>query len=262
MRGSKLLPALLLWTACSGEDSLGTKGGASSGSVTPTGPASFESAPACLRSDGKASETKPVIVNDSSLAGTWVGHLESYTAGDDRIQVVISEAAGTAVVVFGDRVPPPPPTSGKGAYPSDFPISAQSAPFVPYEGFRYTLRSLELDADRARFALASNELWRSWCPLQESFAHGGGCACLPDWSFQVSVSGCSMEVPTTKQLVPVFCAQIGLCLGQTCECSASGCRAREVEDVHFDLSSQSGELAGAMAGWWGQYTVRLKRAPI
>ncbi len=264
MRGSILLPALLLWTACSSEDSLGTKGGASSGSVTPPGPASLDSAPACVRPDPKEPSAKAWIVNDPSWVGTWVGYLESYTAGDDQIQVVISEEPTEAVLVFGDRPPPPPPTSGKSGYPSDFPITSYALPLAPYGGFRYSLRAVELDADRVRFSLASNELWRAWCPLQESFAGGGvsGCGCLPNWVIHAGPGSCAVEEPTTKQLVPVFCAQVGLCMWQVCECSVSGCRADEIEDVRFDLSAQGDELQGGMvSGWWGDYTVRLKRAP-
>lgn len=256
----------LVLLACSSEDSLGKKRDAESSDVPPPKVELFSKVPACAIPDPTntgGSGGAPSTTVDPSLVGTWVGYIENYQkATSDQLELVITDGSPTGFLVFGSRPPPPPPTSATNAYPEDFPISSYAPPLVPYEGFEYALRQGEVDGTRVRFSLSSRQLWRDWCPLQESYASVGGCGCLPDWGGHFTQSSCVLENPETKELVKVGCAQVGLCRPGhgACKCTASGCTSDEVADVDFDLDRQGGQLDGSMAsGWWGDYTVRFNR---
>lgn len=266
-----LAAALLLGLfSCSSNDSIGDlNGGLSQGPGSSSGSWSK-----CALPDGSGGSGGFGVTGsfDSSLTGSWVGHVQNYlfASGSANVKLVITGADPPGYVVFGDGAAPPPPTDPDVGYPDDMPLGGGGGPtYWVEEGFHYDLLSADVTAQRVQLHAASYELWKDWCPLQTSYSEGPSapvCGCLPYTGLWVDGSGqqCALfDTAANQKIAPVDCKKASLCMGyssiEPCVCTMSGCRAKLDLDVSFDLARGNNVLIGRLLAPFGKSSITLSR---
>jgi hypothetical protein len=209
------------------------------------------------------------------FSGSWDGYAEAYTFGNpadsDRIRVSI-DANGEGTVRFGDAtlagspepfVPFPPETS----------VSPSIDGSLPSPGFDYPIRTATLESTRLRFTLESGDVVGDWCALQPSAPDDrpfhDPYTCFGSAPFvgneDQTVGSCIYEDPTTHEQTPFECLADANCLA-SCDCTASGCTAKELGTVSFDAALESTtRLVGTLtfptsSSGSARLTVRFSRA--
>lgn len=253
--------AVLASSACSGEDSLGKKN--SGGTVLPS------SAPLCHSGGGGSGGSLGFTGTlPPSWIGTWVGYAENYKfdSGSDAVVLVLDGTAGLGFVVLGNGSEPAPASDPNLGYPPGFVTGAGGAPgSTIYEGFHYRLLAGELGDPRLKTRASTQELWRTWCPLQTAYDRSPGCGCLPDWGHAEDpypAKRCYQTDPASHEQVDVDCGKVGLCDASdpVCRCTAQGCTVDLETNLRFDLTRYGDVLMGSLeTPLSGTLTVKLTR---
>jgi hypothetical protein len=224
-------------------------------------------APACTIPDA-AVDAGTVLSADAGasfapLLGTWRGYGEAFqlSSGSDVMSFAFSatpDGSLTGVVTFGAGSPPPPATNGDTAYPSPGTGGTVENPetFFPYSGFPYTATHLSFDGTRLTFGVSMGQLWKTWCPFQNSYdwPGAGRCSCAPNWSGHADGNGhCFVMNPDTGAEDAIDCVLVEQCEiivnPAVCTCTISGCTAvLDAESATFDMQLSTGRLDGSMGG--------------
>lgn len=175
----------------------------------------------------------------------WDGYIESYTSpsGSDAVRIVFDSATGdgprTGIVVFGEGVPPPPPTDPDVGYPPGVEHGIGGDVAGPWEGFEYPIAEASVSGARVRVAVDLGGFYTAWCGLQTPVAQdesGEQYGCLPNTGGGSSAEGCWYNDPITTEPVFVDCGKLFLCSQyQVCDCNAARCTSRPLQTVSFDF---------------------------
>lgn len=219
-------------------------------------------------SGGSSSASSTGSGASDPLAGTWVGYVENYhfRSGSDVITLTVA-SDGTGTVRLGDQPTIPAAVDGTASYPEPVdPNYGSIEVYQPYEGFDFTALDTSFTSARAKFAIASTEVWESWCPLQTSYElNATTFACMPNvtWTMDLQGAGCTILDEATNTMVPIDCGHIMLCTQPApCLCDATGCEASVLPSHHFDLVVDGDKLDGSLDGAaLGKLTVHLARTP-
>ncbi|XYH98523.1 hypothetical protein ACMHYB_01805 [Sorangium sp. So ce1128] len=202
------------------------------------------------------------------LLARWEGYVENYNfpSGTDVIQIDIDTVEGTSIqgkVRFGGGAPVPPPVDPDVGYgPSTGPNAEPEFkynPYLPHEGFDFTILDAQLTDRRLLFTVDPRELWTSWCELQTSYPMtpgGDNYMCMPN---EAMMSGPDGSCILGDQ--PTDCGYIALCRLQVCNCDASGCTVDRRNGISFDVAVDGQEANGSVAFGGPLYNVRLTRDP-
>jgi hypothetical protein len=266
-------------TACDGKVNVGSlgpdgssmtggSGSSSSGSMTGTGDAASGSQEVTPDSAMTASADASDSAIATSLDGIWTGYIESYTfpSGSDAITMTLQLSGGvvTGTMVFGNMTAPPPATNPNVGYPPGLAFFAgENPPFVG-EGFSYTIEMGTFDGSRLLVSVATNEIWKTWCELQQPVLWNAvDYACLPGWPSTENGTTCSQTNPTTQMSVPVDCGKLALCkapTGNPCACLATGCVLGPfTSQASFDMQVSGSKADGSTTGAFSDHNVHFTR---
>jgi hypothetical protein len=139
------------------------------------------------------------------------------------------------------------------------------------EGFPYTIRDGMTTGSALTFQVAEIEAWGQWCAIQTSYlaqpTTDAGLpsfySCVPTGGFAMGPTGCSSFDPVTRQMTPIDCEKLQLCMGGgPCVCTATGCSVDEANQANLGLALQLTGNAddGTTSGAFGSYGVHFTRA--
>ena len=191
----------------------------------------------------------------SDYAASWDGYVEAwqFASGSDRVRVVL-DAAGQGTLELGDQPLFAPPTDPNVGYPPGVEWSLPGN-LPPIEGFQYPVQEARVEARRLRLDADPNDIVKAWCQMQtpvldEGIPQQPTYACVPNWGYEQTGTGCAQVNPQTNEHVPVDCVKLGLCmLPGDCECTATGCDVRASSPMQLDaaLQGDGNDLAGTLA---------------
>jgi hypothetical protein len=215
------------------------------------------------------------LVEETTLAGTWIGSVSSsaFLTGTKTLRLDI-DAAGQGTLLVGEATLPPLDPS-VGSPPEAAADAAQSSEmlFHLYEGATYPLQNVQVNGNAFHFAVDTVQAFQPWCAIQTPILTNIGHRCRENWGGMVDRSNgekrCFVDNPITQAKEEEDCLALWLCsvaLDPVCRCTETACAAgnsREPLTAPFDLElrNEGSLLSGALTWERSASAVVLHRQP-
>jgi len=181
------------------------------------------------------------------------------------VRVTIDENGEGFLQIGGGAALPLPTDPNVGWPPSINNELGRYPGSTSYDGVRYPLGGVQVESERIRFQVETNDAFAPFCALQTPVAkpdHPGEYGCFPYDSYSGPVGGCSVFEPGGTW-VPTDCGKVMVCF-EACACDAQACATVDGLDVPLDaaLNDAGDELVGTIVLQdenVGARTIRLER---
>ena len=200
----------------------------------------------------------------TSIVGLWDGYYQGQSGEENTFRLDIVGANLTngicGTITFGTHTAPvaypPPATDPTAVYPPagfSSSVRAMNGMMTPILGLPYTILNGRIDGQRVSFGFSVNEILKSWCALQTSYAWDDSCTwfgCLPNGSIVGSTDPAgTCTIATAGQKKTYSCAQTMMCnMSPRCSCDATHCVATSSTGSTFDLIFADGGATGVGNG--------------
>jgi len=199
----------------------------------------------------------------TSIVGLWEGYYQGLSGEVNtfRLNIVGANLANgiCGTITFGSHTAPvaypPPATDPTAVYPpAGFSpdIDVINGKIGPILGLPYTILDGKIEGQRVTFGYSVNEILRSWCPLQTSYAQDDSCnwfGCLPNGTTTLPANPAGCTITIGGQTKSYSCAQVMICrMTESCTCDATHCVASHFDSGSFDLVFADGGATGVGSG--------------
>lgn len=189
----------------------------------------------------------------------WEGEVDGLAlpSGSSHVRIWLDHASGdgprTGLVTFGEGPAFPLPTRGDIGYPPGFgfdSIGTMDNDLTEGFGYPFEAGSSAIGA-HVTVRINGSGLWEPWCELQTPVPLGDGSGdwgCLPEGGGQGNATECIYE-PVNGPAYPIDCGRMLLCQPPgICDCTATGCVARERVTRTFDFDVSGASAEGTLDG--------------